>query len=369
MVSNTIKRIRSSTWHVSNTLEACSYPSKHPLTTQSDPSGVDSGYCSPPFNKRVVSIFYEVIWNTPDFADMWYGDTQPFVWSNGDPTGYGYHGDFVNGWNIPILQRAINECGADSGNIEECKVFKFFDDDEAQACKIPVSVHEKTFGVLPALPGCNPVQKGPAKATKVTGCGAPTTIGAPILPYTNVKSQGFKYLGCGPDFPGKPRTLPSNQLNDPEEMTVERCIDHCRTSGYTIAGVEYSQQCFCGNSIPQDRAPDPKRMGNCNMPCTGDQTQICGGASLISLYQKCGTGPCENAGVPFINGSYTGKVATVNVVKGSQPVKLTTAGKRLQIKTLVEEILDTAADQNHGGWKAHIRKHLRNHQVRHFFRA
>lgn len=369
MVSTSIQRTKSNTWLVSNIFEPYNSSIKNPLTFRTDPSGVDSGYCSPPFNKRLVSIFYEVIWNTPDFANMWYGDSQPFVWSNGDPTGYGYHGDFVNGWNIPILQRAINECGADSGVIEECKVFKFFNDDEAQACKIPVSVHEKTFGVLPALPGCNPVQKGPAKAVKQTGCGAPTTIGKPILPYTDVKSRGFKYLGCAPDIAGKSRTLPSNQLNDMEGMTVERCVDHCRTSGYTIAGLEYSQQCFCGNSIPQGRSPDPKRMGNCDMPCTGDDSQICGGAGQISLYQKCGTGSCENAGVPFINGSYTGTVATANAVKGLQPVKLTTAGKKLQVKTLVDEIMDTAAGPSQETWKTHLRKHVGNLHARHYLRV
>jgi hypothetical protein len=28
---------------------------------------------------------------------------------------------------------------------------------------------------LPSLPGCNPIQSGPASATAVSGCGAPTT--------------------------------------------------------------------------------------------------------------------------------------------------------------------------------------------------
>jgi hypothetical protein len=61
------------------------------------PEFVDHGSCPPGFPKRFISIFYEVLWGTPDFADMWYGNKQPFVFSTGDPTGYGYHGDFVNG--------------------------------------------------------------------------------------------------------------------------------------------------------------------------------------------------------------------------------------------------------------------------------
>jgi hypothetical protein len=58
------------------------------------PAGVTTGACPPGFPKRLVSIFYEVIFNTPNFE--WYSDQQPFVVSNGDPTGYGFHGHFVN---------------------------------------------------------------------------------------------------------------------------------------------------------------------------------------------------------------------------------------------------------------------------------
>lgn len=56
----------------------------------------DNGPCPPEFPVRMVSIFYEVTWHTEMFDDMWYGDEQPFVFSFGDPTGYGLHADFVS---------------------------------------------------------------------------------------------------------------------------------------------------------------------------------------------------------------------------------------------------------------------------------
>lgn len=56
----------------------------------------NDGSCPESHPVHLVSIFYEVIWNTGTFADQWYGDSQPFVLSNGDPTGYGFHGDFVS---------------------------------------------------------------------------------------------------------------------------------------------------------------------------------------------------------------------------------------------------------------------------------
>lgn len=56
----------------------------------------DSGTCPDSHPQPLISLFYEIIWNTPDFANDWYGSEQPFVWSMGDPTGYGFHGDFVS---------------------------------------------------------------------------------------------------------------------------------------------------------------------------------------------------------------------------------------------------------------------------------
>lgn len=64
------------------------------------PSVYNAGVCPPEFPKRFISLFYEVIWNVDSFSDMWYGNEQPFVFAQGDPTGYGSHGDFVNGWDV-----------------------------------------------------------------------------------------------------------------------------------------------------------------------------------------------------------------------------------------------------------------------------
>lgn len=31
------------------------------------------------------------------------------------------------------------------------------------------------------------------------------------------------------------------------DMTVARCITSCETTGYSMAGLEYVQECYCGN--------------------------------------------------------------------------------------------------------------------------
>lgn len=53
------------------------------------PDGVDSGKCPSTHPVRFISLFYEVMFSVNDFKDMWYDNKQPFILSNGDPTGYG----------------------------------------------------------------------------------------------------------------------------------------------------------------------------------------------------------------------------------------------------------------------------------------
>ncbi|KFZ08439.1 hypothetical protein V502_09355 [Pseudogymnoascus sp. VKM F-4520 (FW-2644)] len=136
------------------------------------PSLVDNGNCPESHPKRFISLFYEVVWDTPKFADQWNGDKHPFVFSNGDETGYGYHGDFVNGWDVPTLQKAVTECTNLSGVVEDCHVFDFFADDKVDTCKIQPTISEEIQGTLAALPGCNTPSGEGARAVAAKDCAA-----------------------------------------------------------------------------------------------------------------------------------------------------------------------------------------------------
>jgi hypothetical protein len=37
--------------------------------------------------------------------------------------GFGYHGDFLNGWDVDVLQQAIAACTNSSRRIEDCLIF------------------------------------------------------------------------------------------------------------------------------------------------------------------------------------------------------------------------------------------------------
>ncbi|KAK0192111.1 hypothetical protein F5146DRAFT_1120070 [Armillaria mellea] len=84
---------------------------------------------------------------------------QPFVFSNGDPTGYGYHADFFNGWEPGILQRAIDECHCNPyGDPSCCVAAGTFTINQTARCFVSNTVDEITTGRLATLPGANPVQ-------------------------------------------------------------------------------------------------------------------------------------------------------------------------------------------------------------------
>ena len=255
----------------------------------------NNGPCPASHPKHLISLFFEVTWQIDQFKDMWYGNSPPFVWASGDPTGYGFHGDFLNGWDVDHLQQAVDQCLSASGQVEDCPVFDLTPDSEAEGCIIPAEVDEPVSGILDHLPGCQTVQYGPGEAIVQYDCGATTSIGNATTQYfTDLTStMGWSYTGCGRDnYYNRLLTGASEATNS---MTVETCVDFCLSKGFTVAGMEYSKECYCADSVPSIGAPIPGVIGGCLMECAGDSSEYCGGPNALSLYQKC-TGTCVNSG-------------------------------------------------------------------------
>ncbi|TFK36514.1 hypothetical protein BDQ12DRAFT_686546 [Crucibulum laeve] len=126
-------------------------------------TGPDNGTCSDPnFPKTLPRIFLEVYWVTQffdNFRNQAMTPKQPFVFANGDPTGYGYHADFANGWEAGILERAVDECNCNPyGDPTCCAAKQIFTIDQSKKCFISNTFDEITMGTLATLPGNNPVQ-------------------------------------------------------------------------------------------------------------------------------------------------------------------------------------------------------------------
>ncbi|KAJ4233264.1 hypothetical protein FSOLCH5_010121 [Fusarium solani] len=123
------------------------------------PDLVMTGTCPDGYPVRLPSLMYEVIWNTNAFADR----PGRFVLANGDTTGYGYHADFITGWDEDFLQQAIETCTSETGLIGACPLFDVISESEATSCKmnLPDSLKkEDVLGPMKQLPGGNQVSYG-----------------------------------------------------------------------------------------------------------------------------------------------------------------------------------------------------------------
>ncbi len=61
----------------------------------------------------------------------------------------------------------------------------------------------------------------------------------------------------------------------------QTCIEYCSGQGYYYAGTQWGSECWCG---AEDSAYDTYGPGTCDYPCSGDDSQICGGYYAMSVY-------------------------------------------------------------------------------------
>ncbi|XP_022784044.1 uncharacterized protein LOC111324698 isoform X2 [Stylophora pistillata] len=86
-----------------------------------------------------------------------------------------------------------------------------------------------------------------------------------------------RFLGCYQD--SESRDLPTEVPVKP--LTVEGCVSKCGETGFSIAGLQSSTQCFCGSTYSKYGRLNDKQ---CSMRCTGNYQEICGGVMMNSLY-------------------------------------------------------------------------------------
>ncbi|XP_058466832.1 xylosyltransferase oxt [Malaya genurostris] len=89
-------------------------------------------------------------------------------------------------------------------------------------------------------------------------------------------------LGCFQDEKNF-RILSGYYTNFKSNNSPKRCIQLCLQSGFQYAGVQYSTECFCGNEEPKASAKLPD--SSCNMKCSGDPRQACGGYFTTNVYE------------------------------------------------------------------------------------
>ncbi|KAK7956344.1 uncharacterized protein PG986_005566 [Apiospora aurea] len=93
-------------------------------------------------------------------------------------------------------------------------------------------------------------------------------------------NANYTYYGCVAE-PKTGRALVDRNGSYPS-MTVPQCLTWASSKGYKYAGLEYSTECWGGNTLNPDATN--KTNATCSMYCGGNQRTYCGGPTLLSLY-------------------------------------------------------------------------------------
>jgi glucan 1,3-beta-glucosidase len=132
-----------------------------------------------------------------------------------------------------------------------------------------------------------------------------STSAAASASVTDTGDKTWFFRGCYTDSAARTLTH-GNPV--PDAITVELCQSMCYEGGYILAGIEYTDQCCkflfyiylrfwvraallitilytdCDNSLHNGGTLAPEGNLYCDMPCTGNSSQTCGGNSRLDLY-------------------------------------------------------------------------------------
>ncbi|KAK8164772.1 hypothetical protein IWX90DRAFT_484456 [Phyllosticta citrichinensis] len=279
-----------------------------------------NGTCPSSHPIRLVSMWYDVRYDLTSFKGKLAMDGRPrlvFVHKgqNGfvnDPTGYGFQGSFINGWDNATFQRAISHCNGQSPSADNtCYPFlnqtirpDFFGScagtQHAPEYITALASPMPTPYTTPALPTSIMTTKYHSNGSFFESMSSSNKIVSPTRVAGSrtsavVASQSYwSHFGCGIDDVSNHTWTDAWTDNF---MTRQTCLDHCHATGRHWAGLENGDTCYCSFTPPPiDRLPRTGISGQCDsMPCAGDGHDPCGGAPsddkyVLSMYYWCKDG-------------------------------------------------------------------------------
>lgn len=207
-------------------------------------SQIENGICPPTHPFQFVHLFFEILYGVNDIKQ----DGGRYVFAQGDTTGYGFHGDFLNGWDMGVQTAALKNCANtdNAGQISACPELMASDvQNFNEICpEQPAIVNEPVKGMLSKLPGCITVTSGPNSATSADMiCGpniVPPTINppakaqVPVTPAVGSVENGWAYAGCASESTSGRALSAASFASD--SMTNQACQSFCASKGQPIAG-------------------------------------------------------------------------------------------------------------------------------------
>lgn len=147
----------------------------------------------------------------------------------------------------------------------------------------------------------------------------------PDLPTTVTTYNDWAFSNCYVDSVAN-RALPT-AMEVPgggAAMTVELCLNACQAAGYKYAGLEWSEECYCGASLPTTIAAD----GRCDMTCNGNPLEYCGGGLVVGVYSYTGatTTPSTPSNVASYNSWAYGGCYEDSAANRVLPTQMNVAG-------------------------------------------
>ncbi len=107
-----------------------------------------------------------------------------------------------------------------------------------------------------------------------------TASTTPTNPASLPSVGNYDFVSCWAEPPDG-RALPA-AVTSLDDMTLEKCAAFC--SSYPYFGTQWGRECWCDKELTLGSATAP--LSECNYPCAGDATEMCGGSRRLSLYHN-----------------------------------------------------------------------------------
>ncbi|KAJ7227573.1 hypothetical protein C8J57DRAFT_1093042, partial [Mycena rebaudengoi] len=109
-----------------------------------------------------------------------------------------------------------------------------------------------------------------------------------LTPPAKIAPSGWKpygTTGCSQDSASR---VFANSVSAGDTLasinTPAACMAYCAKLSYSMSGVDYGSECYCGNAWKNGTPPPDISSSSCNMRCSGAPGTRCGGSWAIQIY-------------------------------------------------------------------------------------